>query len=328
MNNLKQKIEITETTVECPVIGCRNIVSRKRRCDKLSEKHKCKKHNIYIFPSTFEYSNVFDNFLDNSIRETEVFIKINKYKRECRMGRERSEDALTWNIFRYLENNGLLQEYIKYITGKDKNINDVIYWSYSLKEKNQWKILNEARIEFGETIEKGTEPDIIIETDDTILFIEAKFTSSNKTSGSNHDAINYHITNTKKYLTGGNDLFKRIFMRTYNDIILDQKYELLRMWLIGNWIANRKQKKFILINLVPDGKEKDIETYFKPMIVENESSKFKRITWESIGNYLNIKDGNKMIIEYLNNKTIGYSTNGKLLRAFIPINIQLTTAST
>jgi len=54
---LKNKTEIKEETVECPVKNCKKKVPRQR------EKFKCPIHNIYISSTTFEYENEFDNLL-------------------------------------------------------------------------------------------------------------------------------------------------------------------------------------------------------------------------------------------------------------------------
>jgi len=55
MEQLKESIELTETTVECPVKGCGEKIERQREVFKREKRFKCPKHNIYISPSTFEY---------------------------------------------------------------------------------------------------------------------------------------------------------------------------------------------------------------------------------------------------------------------------------
>jgi len=102
IKELKDKIEITKTTVECPVKGCKEIVER-----------------------------------------------------ESRMARDNSEDAVSWNVFRFLERNNLIEGFLSSITGLYLNSSEVIYWSYSQKEDNVLSKLNEARREFGEVIRKG-----------------------------------------------------------------------------------------------------------------------------------------------------------------------------
>ena len=63
LSDLKQQIEITETTVECPVKGYSIKVPRQRNVFTRNEKFKCPHHNIYISPSTFKYQREEDNLL-------------------------------------------------------------------------------------------------------------------------------------------------------------------------------------------------------------------------------------------------------------------------
>jgi len=64
MEEMKKRIEITETTVECPVKGCNQKVERQRDVFKREERFKCPEYNIYISPSTFEYDLTFASFLE------------------------------------------------------------------------------------------------------------------------------------------------------------------------------------------------------------------------------------------------------------------------
>ena len=63
LSDLKQQIEITETTVESPVKGYSIKVPRQRNVFTRNEKFKCPHHNIYISPSTFKYQREEDNLL-------------------------------------------------------------------------------------------------------------------------------------------------------------------------------------------------------------------------------------------------------------------------
>ena len=111
---LKSKIEITEETVECPVKNCKNKVPRQRGKFKREEKFKCPFHNIYISATTFEYENELDNLLWKTEDDIDLLNRIKELKRESRITRDNSEDALTWNVFRFLEKNNLIGEFLKY----------------------------------------------------------------------------------------------------------------------------------------------------------------------------------------------------------------------
>jgi len=314
VKELKGSIKITETTVECPVRGCSEKVERQREVFRPEKKFKCPKHNIYISPSTLEYQSELDNLLWKDEADLDLFKKMKTVKRESRIARERSEDAVTWNVFRFLERNNLVETILGSIIGVTLKSSQVIYWSYSQRENFSWSELNKARTEFGEEIKRSSEPDIIIKTNNTLFFIEAKLTSGKETVPSD-------MSNSKRYEIGGDTWFSKVFNSDYRTIaIVEKKYELLRFWLLGTWVAKQQDLNFCLVNLVLSKRDIDIEPTFKRYICENQKMKFIRITWEDI--YQQIlnsgspgRDRDKMI-EYFRNKTIGYDSNGELKKAF------------
>jgi len=315
MKELEESIKITETTVECPVKGCSEKVERQRGVFRAKKKFKCPKHNIYISPSTFEYQSELDNLLWKDKADLELFKKMKMVKRESRIARDRSEDAVTWNVFRFLERNNLVEETLRSIIGVTLKSSEVIYWSYSQRENSSWSELNEARTEFGEGIKRSSEPDIIIKTNNALLFIEAKLTSGNKTVPSD-------ISNFKRYEIGGDNWFSKVFKSDYKTVaIAEKKYELLRFWLLGTWIAKQENLNFYLVNLVLSEQDKNIGTIFKRHIYENQRMKFIRITWEDIYQQIlnsGLPGRNKdKMMKYFRNKTIGYDSNRKLEKAFL-----------
>jgi len=314
IEELKESIEITEKMVECPVRGCSEKVERQRGVFKREKRFKCSKHNIYISPSTFEYQSELDNLLWRDKADLDLFMKIKTVKRESRIAQDNSEDAVTWNVFRFLERNNLVESCLSSIIGVALKSYEVIYWSYSQKENSGWFELNKAREEFGEEIKRSSEPDVIIKTDTTLFFVEAKLTAGNKTIPSD-------TSNSKKYETGGDNWFSKVFKSDYKTIAIDEKkYELLRFWLLGTWMAKQRNLDFYLVNLVLSEREKDIETIFKRHIYQNQGMRFIRITWEDI--YQQILNSGLLgidkdtMIKYFKNKTIGYDGNGRLQRAF------------
>ena len=314
IEELKGSIEITETTVECPVKGCSEKIERQRKVFKREEKFKCPVHKIYISPSTFEYQSELDNLLWKDQADLDLFKMIRTVKRESRIARDNSEDAVTWNVFRFLERNNLVEKILSPIIGVPLKSSEVIYWSYSQKENSSWSELNQAREEFGEEIKRSSEPDVIIKIDDTLLFIEAKLTAGNETEPSNKSG-------SKKYKNAGGNLFSKVLKSDYKTIAIDEKkYELMRFWLLGTWIAKQQDLDFYLVNLVLSEREKDIEAIFKRHLYENQRTKFIRITWEDLYQQI-LNSGSPGIdedtmIKYFRNKTIGYDGNGRLQKAF------------
>ncbi len=333
-NQLKPHITITNDTVECPVLGCNNIVERQKATFRVDDKYLCKDHQIYISPSTHQLVNYNNNLLWKSSRDTNLLESICKVKRDKdrRLGRERSEDALTWNVFRYLDNMNDLLSLCGSIRGKRVSELDVIYWSYSTNLGKQYPLLNEARLEFGETIGGGSEPDLILDTKEALYFIEVKFGSSNYTTPTikKDETIEKYY---KKYRTGGDCLFNDIFTSSFDEIFIAGYYELLRFWLLGNWMAKKENKEFYLINLTPMFMEEDIETRFGKYIKATPTRKFLRLEWEAnfYSSFANKyrTDDEKLLMNYFLQKTLGYTQEGNLVKAFYnqginPKKIKLT----
>lgn len=316
-HNLKDTIAVTERSVECPVKGCRHVVERQRYHFRCGDSFLCPDHQIYISPSTFEYSRVEANLLWQSPCDLDLLEEVIKAKRECRMARDNSEDALTWNVFRYLEKTEQLTGLLSHIGQTPFHSSELIYWSYSAKAGGAWPELNSARRAFGESPERGSEPDLIAFTDKALFFIEAKLTATNDTQ-SRHNGQNY--------LDGGDGWYKQAFRSDFDMVAVRvRKYELLRFWLLGSWLAKEMKKDFYLINIVPAEREQNIEARFLPHVIIGDRRHFMRFTWENLYGYITAhappSQDKETLVAYFKNKTIGYrasSGNGTcaLLEAF------------
>lgn len=305
-------------TVLCPVLACTRKVAIQECQFRTSDEVLCPEHALFISPSTFEYQDYKDNLLWADEADLALLAEIRTSKRESRMARERSEDALTWNVFRFLERRGQLPKYLSSSLGISTASATVVYWSHLADERSTWSLLNEARTVFGESIQRGSEPDLIILCDHDIVFVEAKFISSNKTIPSEPE-------NTKKYLSGAESWYQNVFQSgsSFKVIAIQNKlYELMRLWLLGTWIAGRNERRFHLVNLVREPKELDIEPRFKRHIREGRNGTFCRQTWEDIYRFVDDAGGGSgaertQLLDYFKEKTIGYGSSGRLLRAFV-----------
>ncbi|WP_276975757.1 hypothetical protein [Flavobacterium filum] len=313
-NDLKPKIRITENEIECPIKGCLTSVKKQKKYFRKDKEFYCPNHKIFISTSTFEYESENDNLLWNNKDDLKLLNEIKSTKRECRLGRERSEDALTWNVFRYLEKTNQLQDLLSPIHKNPINNVELIYWSYSRKNKGIFSDLKNARVEFGEKINQGSEPDLIVCSDEAIFFIEAKLLALNNTKPSNP-------SEEKKYKTGGNNWFNEVFKTEYDSIVHKEfKYELMRFWLLGSWIAKSTNKSFYLISLLPKFRDIDIEESFGKHLNQTINRKFLRIDWEQIYTWVDLKfrtDEEKLLCDYLRNKSIGYDAHGNLQNRFL-----------
>jgi hypothetical protein len=314
IHDLKAHITVTQTRVECPVAGCRRSVERQRRPFRRDERFQCLDHRIYISPSTFEYEHDTDNLLWTSEADLALLQAVKMAKRESRMARDNSEDALSWNVFRYLETAGLLGGLLSRLTQHEESPTELVYWSYSQLSCGAWPVLNRARKEFGEHLARSSEPDLLAVSPSALFFIEAKLTAGNETTPSDPN-------NRKKYLTGGDRWFEQVFATDYETVaIRARKYELFRFWLLGSWLAEQIGRAFYLVNLVPAEREVDIEQRFRPHIRTAPERQFKRLSWEEIYAYIagNAPDseGKKAVMAYFENKSMGYDQRGNIRKAF------------
>ncbi|MHA1927768.1 MAG: hypothetical protein ACTSV2_04205 [Candidatus Thorarchaeota archaeon] len=302
VEELKEEIEITDTTVECPVKGCNKEVERQRRkTRKYKDRFRCDIDKIVISPTTFVYPDKTDNLLWKERSDLDLLKKIETSKKgKSRFEHDNSEDAVSWNVFRFLEKNNLIEGFLGSITDTSSKSSEVIYWSYSQIEDN---FLNSARTEFEKKKSWFSEPDIIIKTDNALFYIEAKFKATNQVKPTNKSEF-------KKYKTGGDNWFSEVFSSDYETVaIVERKYELMRFWLLGTWMAKQQDLDFYLINLVLSNQEVDIEAIFGKHIKENQRRKFLRVTWETIFQYISkseVSSDKEMMMRYFRNKTIGY----------------------
>lgn len=312
--SLKSHILVNATQVECPVRGCSQKVARQHNSFQAAPQFQCPDHHIYISPSTFEYPTEPENLLWKDDQDVLLLQSIKGNKRESRMARDNSEDALSWNVFRYLEKKGHLSAMTSCIIGRDLGPLHLVYWSYSQVHQGAWPELTAARQEFGEHLQRSSEPDLIAFNDKAVIFVETKFTASNETTPTDPG-------NQKKYVTGGNGWYHQVFASDYDVVAIEsEKYELMRFWLLGSWIAAQNEREFYLVNLVRSEFEQDIEKLFGRHIKANAHRHFMRVTWEEIRRQIAGRIPSSAerdsLLEYYEYKTVGYSPSGELQLAF------------
>jgi hypothetical protein len=100
--------------------------------------------------------------------------------------------------------------------------------------------------------------------------------------------------------------------------ILQDKYELFRLWLIGTWIADKENSNFFLLNLVRNDFETTVEEEMNKIIFPSHIRSFRRFTWEDI--YMFVKNSSEkdeekeIILNYFENKC--YRSGIELKKAF------------
>ncbi len=329
LRELRKKTEIRKHTVVCPVIRCKTQVEKMTKgipqsLDAYLEKERrergkfdqylCQEHKIYITPTTFIYKNLEDNLLWYDV-DKYLINRIMEVKRvKAQLYHDNSEDAVAWNVFRFLERSKLLSGFLSKLHSLPVTNPEIIYWSYSQSQCQVWNELDKARGAFKESPQRSSEPDIIIRSDNDLFLVEAKLKAPNKVDFNKTHNPKEKQDRIRRYSKG--DCFLE---QPVEDIINAGYYQLMRFWLIGARIAENQNLNFYLLNLVRENDEKHIEMEFKNYIRQNEKRKLMRLAWEDIYEYISTadlfsKDKDK-ILGYFENKTTGYDRN-ELQKAF------------
>lgn len=312
--NLKPVRVKAATLVCCPVSGCLRELPRQQKRFQRTDAFRCPEHRIFVSPSTFEYENELDNLLWKDVEDLQLYAKLKGVKRESRIARERSEDAVTWNVVRGLEKADALGSWLESVSGLKVTRPSVAYWSCDKATGCTLGLLDEARCAFGESPGKGTEPDVIVVAESTLFFIEAKFTSDNRTQPSEGGRA-------ARYVEGGQGWYAQVMRAPFAEVAVEAHfYELVRMWLLGTWAARQRGLDFCLVNLVGAAREPGVEAAFGRFIGRSDQYRFRRATWEGAFAHLRAVEPTHrfttQLEHYMREKTAGYGADGHLRSGF------------
>jgi hypothetical protein len=128
------------------------------------------------------------------------------------------------------------------------------------------------------------------------------------------------LADPKRYTTGGGEWFSKVIASDYETLLNDQKYELMRFWLLGTWMASQVDRDFCLVALVRRESEPEIQQEFLRHIKTTPERRFYRKTWEDIVEFTRARaqpsEDREAFIMYMGDKTIGYDHTGQLQKAF------------
>lgn len=308
-DDLKKTRTITKDSVLCPVQDCDQWVTRQRTRFRRHDSFLCIKHGIYISPTTFEYERLINNLLAKEDHDFLLLNNIYKVKTESRMRRENSEDAAVWNVFRTLEKKEYLSNFVNLLKLASVDNIQIFYWSH-FKDGKTWEELTFARKEFKEKARFNTEPDLILYSskDNWLSFIEAKL-GSNVLQKFRYTGPEL---SRRREMYGEHDLFREVFKKAYpfeSVAVEGRHYELLRQWLLGNWLSSKLGATFLQLLLVRNSQKKDGETFSK-YIVQDNTRAFKVLTWNDIHGLFSSEIMDPELANYLEQKTLGYKRKG------------------
>jgi len=244
-------------------------------------------HRNYLDNIPFEVTNDLDFALDNSLNE------LNKKNKKSKFGYSTSEDAFTWSFFKYFVLKNKLKNLLNLLNiVTSESTYNLYLWGAKINTNSQSTYLKDQFIEFsdllGESPRHRTEPDVIIELDDQLIFIEVKYLSKNEICNDKSKFLKYKVSNidSKAMSESGH-------------------YELFRNWAFVSHLS--KGKKFSLINLGLKKlfKDNNREALAKfEGILKSSNGQFVKLTWQDIFEKIknNSQEYDTWFIDYLEKK--------------------------
>jgi hypothetical protein len=292
--------------IRCCVRGCEHWLSKRRRGPEAADTF-CPEHGISVSSSpTYVYQDYRDNFvIDVSKLEQVKKLKVESW----RLGNERSEDAVSWNVFVSLAALNGLSSVLHHLTGLKIEAEPELYlWGVKITDQapQRWDRLVQVR----QMLEEGggipTEPDIILRVPGVaIVLIEAKFGSPNGTMLGNEDRFGLVHEFLDRYpsVRGEPDPLNREQIESLPaGQVLQQ---LVRNVVFAQWLAEKGEVPYV-VNLVCEKSEQDIEQRFGTHLAADSPVKFRRVTWEELyGLPVVATDRADRLKCYMQNKTSG-----------------------
>jgi hypothetical protein len=256
----------------------------------------CKAHGIYCHLSGSNRTFTYRDFRRNLIVSPELFarkVRGNPHKVEShRFGYLNSEDAVSWNCFRSLQDAGVLHLIAQWVTGEPVT-KEPFLWLWGLSSSDDrfrpWPLLTAARqrFEIGRlpVTRPLSEPDIsLLIPGELLLIIEAKLLSPNPV------VYRDQPRKTPQSLT------LEELINLYHDPALripdcDKLRSAERAWsqlhrylILAEWMAQRDSPhtRAYLANLVRAGQEHESTSDFRQFLRPEYADRFARLTWEAI----------------------------------------------
>jgi hypothetical protein len=205
-----------------------------------------------------------------------------------RFGSESSEDALTWSVFRTLENENRMNIFY-HLLGIDDTLERTIFWTRDTKTEKidpvLQCVLNE--IEPRNLWIQQTEPDVILINKKTVVFNESKLgygrPNTKVLDWARSRKFGERHARYKNYLGG---IFTDCFKKKFDDLGV-KYYQLMRNMIIGKSYAEKLKKEFHLSVVVNElnkpyqySSHKDKFYEFSMLLLDKDKTHFT--TWQEI----------------------------------------------
>ena len=298
----------------CYIRGCPRVLTRPARGKR---GQACPEHGIYAHRSytsgTYSYADAPRNTIAGAEQFRQSILR-HPFKFESnRMGQERSEDAVSWNVFRSLQEAGRLSDFVRLATGEAHPAEPQLFlWGIRLTNDafDAWPLLIAARRRFESNLpvdRPQTEPDIALHLPGKyLILIEAKFTSPNTYYQRGPRKDNSSLTLDELlsiYDEPEHQILNREAARAADRVF----YQLWRNMVFAEWMArfDSPGTHAYHLNLVRSGYEQATATEFAGLITAGFEDRFGQITWEQIHGWSTGDERLVTMCQYLRTKTAG-----------------------
>lgn len=295
--------------VRCYVRGCQHFL---RRPTRQARGELCPDHGIYCHYSRYGATYSYRDVRRNIIASPDLFaqrIVGHPFKYEShRLGSENSEDALSWNVFRSLQESGLLAAVAKLMTGEDHPQEPDLYlWGIRVSDDSfePWDLLIAARERFETNLpikRPLTEPDIALHLPGKYLvLIEAKFTSPNPVyeRGPRKDAQSLTFDELLEIYWDASLRILDVEMACSADHV---HYQLWRNMVFAEWMAglDGAATRPFHVNLLRARSVEPTPPRFLSLVRPASVEHFQQVAWEPLGRQATTP---QMLQKYLAMKT-------------------------
>lgn len=307
---------IRDDRIRCCVRNCHRWLAKRHRGPS-DPNAFCPDHGVSVSASpTYVYKDYRHNFIiDVPTLERVKGLKVESW----RVGNERSEDALSWNVFVGLAGLNGLGSAFQSLTGIKVNVEPELYlWGVRISDEvpRVWCKLNEARLALKEGTRWPTEPNVILRVPgQAIVLIEAKFGSPNGTMSGKKERFGDvgEFLDSYPCVAGKVEPLNREWIaKQPPGQVLQQ---LVRNVIFAQRLAEEGEIPLV-VNLVRETEELEVAERLTAHLALNSPVCFRRCAWEGLYQLpiLSRQDA-KPLMRYFENKT------NKLVKAFGDLNL-------
>jgi hypothetical protein len=160
------------------------------------------------------------------------------------MGHEHSEDAVTWNVFRFFERHARFSAAIRTICGCPDSEPLAVFWT--THNGSLWDSYRRCSDQIPEKATARSESDLIFLWENKlVVVVEAKFRSPNRSGPKNRDSESRKAEPYTKHAS------RYLSREGAEGAVRDGWYELLRNWALGMELKDTLGcEEFVLVNLL------------------------------------------------------------------------------